>query len=81
MNVTVRLFAIAKDLAGTGFVELKLDADATIRDLRSALISALPSLSDIADHMLFSMNSQYAPDHTPVIPDADIGCIPPVSGG
>ena len=81
MKITVRLFAIARDLADTDSVELELDEEATICDLRTALIRVFPALSGIANHMLFSMNSQYASDETTVIPDADIGCIPPVSGG
>ena len=81
MKITVRLFAVARDLAGSKAVEVEVDENATISDLRAALIRAVPTLSDIADHMMFSVNSEYAGDHTTITADSDIGCIPPVSGG
>lgn len=81
MKITVRLFAVARDLAGSQSVEIEVDENATISDLRVALLSAFPALSPIADHMLFSVNSEYASDRTTIAADADIGCIPPVSGG
>ena len=79
MKITVRLFAVARDLAGSQAVEV--DENATISDLRAALIAAVPALTDIADHMLFSVDSEYASDRTIISADSDIGCIPPVSGG
>ncbi|MEE3368393.1 MAG: MoaD/ThiS family protein [Planctomycetota bacterium] len=81
MKITVRLFAVARDLAGSQSVEVDLDENATVSDLRAALIAAFPAFSDIVDHMLFSVDSEYASDHTTITADSDIGCIPPVSGG
>ena len=81
MKITVRLFAVARDLAGSQAVEVVVDENATISDLRAALIAAVPTLADIADHMLFSVDSEYASDRTTISADSDIGCIPPVSGG
>jgi molybdopterin converting factor small subunit len=31
--------------------------------------------------MLFAMDAEYATDETEVRPNADLACIPPVSGG
>ena len=81
VKITVRLFAVARDLAGSNAVEIEVEENATISDLRAALIEAVPALSDIAEHMMFSVNSEYAGDHTTITADSDIGCIPPVSGG
>jgi len=81
VKITVRLFAMARDLAGSPSVEVDVDENANIADLRAALINAFPALSDIVDHMLFSVDSEYASDHTTITAESDIGCIPPVSGG
>jgi sulfur-carrier protein len=81
MTVRVQLFAIAKDLAQTGVVELSLPDGATVADLRRALASEVPALAGVLGHMLFAINAEYATDATIVPAGAEIACIPPVSGG
>jgi molybdopterin synthase sulfur carrier subunit len=80
MNVTVKLFAIAADLANSQTAEVDLTDD-TVAALRRALAEKYPALARVLPHFLFAINSQYATDASKIPADADIACIPPVSGG
>lgn len=81
MTVSVMLFARAKDLAGTDRIELELETDGTILDLKRALSIRCPLMSSISDSLLWAVNNQYANDTTIVRPTDTVACFPPVSGG
>ena len=80
-TVCVRLFAIARQLAGREEIALHLPPSATIANLRAALAAAEPKLAPVLPHVLFSINAEYANDRSLIPADAEIACIPPVSGG
>jgi molybdopterin converting factor subunit 1 len=81
VKIRVRLFAVARQLVGAETTELELAGPATVRDVRTALASQHPQLAALARHLLFAINAEYAADETPVEDQADVACIPPVSGG
>jgi molybdopterin converting factor subunit 1 len=81
LTVQLRLFAVAKDLVGQEWLELELPEGATVRDLRQALVGAVPAIARLAPHLMFAINTQYAGDTTPITAGAEVACIPPVSGG
>jgi molybdopterin converting factor subunit 1 len=81
MKVNVKLFAVARQWADTEAVELELPESATVAQVRSALLESLPRLEQFGRQLRFAVNSEYADDSTPVPVDAEIACIPPVSGG
>jgi molybdopterin converting factor subunit 1 len=75
------LFAAAKQLVGADVAEVEMAAPATVADLRTALRSQYPQLCDVERHLMFAVNTRYASDESPVEAEAEIACIPPVSGG
>ena len=81
MNVQVRLFAAAKQLAGSDVVEVALAAEGTVADLRRALAEQAPSLASLAPRMMVAVNMDYAVDDRILAECDDVACIPPVSGG
>jgi molybdopterin converting factor subunit 1 len=81
MRITVKLFAAARDLAGTDQMGVELPAGATIGELRERLSETCPSLAPLLAHVMFAVDAAYAADDAPVPHDAEIACIPPVSGG
>ena len=81
MKVRVRLFAVAKQVAGRESVEIDLPEGATIGQLREQLGARVPPLAKIVGQMMFAIDVQYANDQTRIPPGADVACIPPVSGG
>ena len=81
MNVRVRLFAVARELAGREWVSLELPEGSTLADLRASLAAELPSLAPILPQVLFAVGTEYARDATVISADSEVACIPPVSGG
>ena len=81
MNVKVRLFAVARQLAGAETVQIDLPRDATIAELRHHLAERFPELVRFGPQLRFAVNTEYAEDSTRIDENADVACIPPVSGG
>jgi molybdopterin converting factor subunit 1 len=81
LTVRLKLFAAARDLAGRDVLELELPDDATVAMLRRELTSRVPALAPLAPHLMFAVNQQYAGNDATIPPDAEVACIPPVSGG
>ena len=81
MNCEVRLFAVARQLAGADKVTVTLAEGATVADLRAALARAVPELAPLVAHMLFAVGNDYVSDESGLAPGAEVACIPPVSGG
>ena len=81
MKIAVKLFARAKDLAGTGVVELDLPEQSRVAELRESLARRCPQLEPLLPHLLIAVNSDYARDDTLLPAGAEVACFPPVSGG
>jgi len=81
MKVRVKLFAVARQRVGRDEVEIELPAQATVRQLRGALVEQYPPLADVVPHARFAIDSDYAADSAAVPAAAEIAIIPPVSGG
>ena len=83
MIVEIKLFALAKDLAGTPTVavEIATSAPVTVADLRAALIARVPALEPISRHLIFAIDTQYAANGSLIPPGAEVACLPPMSGG
>jgi molybdopterin converting factor subunit 1 len=81
MKISVKLFAAAKQRAGSEAVEVELPPSATVAQLRSALAEQHPSLASLLPHARFAINSNYATDQSPLPATAEVAIIPPVSGG
>lgn len=81
MKVAVKLFARARDLAGTGSVELEIPDASHVADMKKVLATRFPDLSPLVPSLLVAIGTDYANDRTPLTADADIACFPPVSGG
>lgn len=81
MRIAVKLFAAARQFAAAEEAVVDLPNNATIADLRAALVMQHPPLAPLLRHALFAMNAEYVADAAQVVPSAEIACIPPVSGG
>lgn len=81
MKVTIKLFAVARELAGRDELEVELADGATIADLRRSLAAVEPGLSTVLEHAHVAVDSQYATDATPITACSELALIPPVSGG
>ncbi len=81
MKAKIKFFAGARELAGQEQIELELPTAATVAQLRTVLLADCPALAPLLPHALFAINTNYATDETPIPNNAEIACIPPVSGG
>ncbi len=81
LTITVRLFAGAKALVGLTEVQIELAQPATVGELRRALSHAYPQLGPLVSRASIAIDNQYVHDDQSVRADAQVACIPPVSGG
>jgi len=81
VTVHVRLFAIARQLAGQDSVLIDLPEGSTIAQLRRRLGERFPQLSAVLPQLMFAADARYADDQTPLAAGMEVACIPPVSGG
>lgn len=81
MKVLVRLFARAKDLAGADRLELEVDADATVGQLRRRLVHAYPQLQGLLERSAIAVNEEFAADDRILRAGETLALLPPVSGG
>ncbi|MBI1246311.1 molybdopterin synthase sulfur carrier subunit [bacterium] len=81
MIIRIKLFALAQDLAGAEEVTLDVAPGATIETVREALANQVPELKSMLVSCAFAINNEYATTSSPVEPEDEIACLPPVSGG
>ena len=81
MNVRVRLFARARDLAGADVVEVSLPEGATVGDLRRALAGQVPALARLLERSALAVRDEFAEDAVLLPAGAEVALLPPVSGG
>jgi molybdopterin converting factor subunit 1 len=81
MMCRVRLFARAKDLAGTDTVAVSLSPGASVADLRRRLASDYPALAGLLPRCAVAVEGEFAEDSAPLPPSAEVALLPPVSGG
>jgi molybdopterin converting factor subunit 1 len=81
MRITIRLFALLKDRAGTDHVELNLPEKSTIAHAVEQLRGRIPALADHLNHIAFALNRSYTQSNTPLQDGDELALIPPVSGG
>ena len=81
MKISVVTFARIKEVMGADRVELQVDSDATVADLKSLLLTQYPDLQSLMPHCNVAVDQEYADDQTALREGCEVGIIPPVSGG
>ncbi len=81
MTLSVKLFARARELAGTSLAELPFEAGQTVEELLSALVEQYPDLGSLRSSLLVAIDNDYVTADTVIPAEAEIACFPPVSGG
>ena len=82
-QVTVRLFANLKDLAGVESETIDCDEGINLEQLTSLIIDKLPGLKDILEtrRVFISINQEMAQKNDIVKDGDEIALLPPFSGG
>jgi molybdopterin converting factor subunit 1 len=81
MQLSVRLFARARDLVGKSEVVVELPAGATVADLRRRLSVDYPALKSLLENSALAVNDEFADDSSLLPPSSEVALLPPVSGG
>ena len=81
MIISVKLFAAAKQFAGTESVSIETAKPITVNELRDLLSSQHPELTPLLPSARIAVNTDYASADTLVSEDDEVAIIPPVSGG
>jgi len=81
MQLSVRLFARARDLVGKPEVMVELPAGATVADLRRRLSVDYPALKSLLENSALAVNDEFADDSSLLPPGSEVALLPPVSGG
>jgi molybdopterin converting factor subunit 1 len=81
MMIRVKLFAVAKQLAGRGEVAVEVDDGATVADVKRALVKEVPALAEVVSHARWAVDAEFANGDESISPKSEIALIPPVSGG
>ncbi len=74
-------FAGARDLLGTGEIELALALPCTTRELLEIVIDRYPALAPYRASLRVARNGQYATASEEVVAGDEVALIPPVAGG
>lgn len=79
--LTVKLFAKARDLAGSAAVQLAWSDGQSVGQLKSILAEQYPALAPLIPRLLVAVNNDYAADSSVISQTDEVACFPPVSGG
>ena len=80
MNINILAFGVAKDIFGGSTVQVELENDATVYNLKYLLEHRYPALKELASYMI-AVNNQYALPEDNIHGHDEVAIIPPVSGG
>ena len=81
MDVTVKLFAILKELVERDELILSLSGESSAREVRSYLQNEFPSCFSLLSQSLIAVNGKYAAEDLILRPGDEVAILPPVSGG
>jgi len=81
MNVTVLLFAQARERAGCGRIELELPSNSRVADAVTTIRRQHPDLEPLWPHLAVAVDGELAAADAPLREGVEIALLPPVSGG
>lgn len=81
MIISIRLFARARDLAGSDVLNVELAEGATIAELRRRLADDYPALASLLQRSALAVANDFADDSRILSANDEVAVLPPVSGG
>ncbi|HEY0734420.1 MAG TPA: molybdopterin converting factor subunit 1 [Herpetosiphonaceae bacterium] len=81
MQVTVRFFALHRDIVGASELQLEVPEGSTLGDLWQRLGEEYPALTPATRSVMFALNQSYADPSSKLHDGDEAAFIPPVSGG
>jgi molybdopterin converting factor subunit 1 len=81
MHITVKLFALMREKAGTETLQLTVPEGTTIRQALGVLRQQQPILAPYLANVRLSLHTEFVEAETVLQPGDEVALIPPVSGG
>jgi len=81
MQVTIKLFARFKEIAGTGKLTETIDDGATVAQVITVLQEKFTNFPSAMEHTILSVNQEFATPETVLHDGDEVAIFPPVSGG
>ncbi len=81
MRITVRFFALLRDRAGVGQVELTLEEGATVAVAAELVGRQFTNLAALLPRIAYAINQSYVDRSARLCDGDELALIPPVSGG
>lgn len=81
MQITVRLFALLRELKGQSELTLEVPEGCTVGGAWDILFPELDPAKKFSRAMLYAVNQEYVTPKTVLCPGDELVFVPPVSGG
>jgi len=81
MQLTIKLFGAARDIAGTGDLAMTMPGDTTPAEVLESLFHAYPRLAHLKEYLRVAVNWEYVPLNHSLAENDEVAIMPPVSGG
>jgi molybdopterin synthase sulfur carrier subunit len=81
MIVSVKCFALARQLVGAAKIDVELDDNATVSTLKQKLADEYPQMERLLSSSMIAVDGEYVSDAFRLLSTHEVACIPPVSGG
>ena len=81
MQITVKLFALMREKAGTDTVALEVPDGANLMQAVAVLVRHYPALAPYMSNTRFSLQMDFVDPATMLAQGDELALIPPVSGG
>jgi molybdopterin converting factor subunit 1 len=81
MKIHVLFFAKAREIVGQERVEIDLPDHGTLYAIRHELGQKYPQLTPLVPWLMFACQNEFLLEDQPILPDSEVACFPPVSGG
>jgi molybdopterin converting factor subunit 1 len=80
MTITIKFFALGRELIGTNALTLELPESATVHDALTSVSAQHPRFAELPS-FLVALNTSYAERSAALKHGDELAIIPPVSGG
>lgn len=81
MQVRVLFFAQAREQAGSAERHQQCREGARVSDLLDSLVADIPGLGALRPHLAVAIDGELVRGDAPLVADAEVALLPPVSGG
>lgn len=81
MQITVKLFALMREKAGTDTIPLEVPVGGAVTQALATLVRQYPMLEPYMANMRLSLHMDFVDPNTTLVEGDELVLIPPVSGG